>query len=109
MNIRRTNFNEIIANDIMNGSTPSYSNSKNGQKCWSLFKGRKGIYDHDTTDPRVTLILHRPHKSTYITLSCDYKEVAEYITNHEQNFEKFIEQDTKLGEYLQSEEGKWGL
>ena len=109
MQTKRNNMNEIIVKDLMNNKFSAYHNNKNGIDCWSLYKGLKSIYSHDETDPRVTLVLHRPHSSTYITLSCDYKEVAEYITNHEYNFESIKEQDKKLGDYLQSEEGRWGL
>lgn len=109
MQTKRNNMNEIIVKDLMNNKFPAYHNNKNGIDCWSLYKGLKSIYSHNETDPRVTLVLHRPHSSTYVTLSGDYKEVAEYITNHEYNFESFIEQDKKLGDYLTSNQGKWGL
>ena len=108
MRVKRNKFNEHIVQKIINGEYPGYTNSKNGHKCWALYPGRKSIYSHDKTAPGVTLILSRPHSSTYISLSCGYQEVAEYITNHEMNFFDYIEQDKKLGEYLRSEEGKWG-
>ena len=109
MQIKRNQFNEHIVKQVMNETYPGYHNTKNGNKCWSLYKGAKSIYSHDKTDPRVTLVLHRPKQSTYVTLSCDYIEVAEYITNHEYNFDKFVELDNQLDEYLTSEEGRWGI
>jgi hypothetical protein len=108
MQIERSKFNEMIVKDVMSGNFPAYHNSKNGIDCWSLYKGLKGPYNHNQTDPRVTIVLHRPHSSTYRTLSCDYREVAEYITNHEYNFESFIQSDNKLADYLSSDDGKWG-
>lgn len=109
MHIKRNKFNELIVKDIMAGKMPSYHNSKNGNKCWSLHKGNKQMYgEHDLDAPCVTLILHRPHSSTQITLECDYIEVAEYITNHEMSFDSFVKQDESLAKYLSSDEGAWG-
>lgn len=109
MHIKRNKFNEQIVKDVMAGKYPSYSNTKNGNKCWTLYKGNKRMYgEHDLNDPRITLELHRPHSSTQILLECDYVEVAEYITNHEMNFFEYVKQDERLAEYLTSPEGAWG-
>ena len=101
MQTTRTNFNTIIAKDVMSGKYPSYVNSKNGKPCWSLYRGKKAMYDvQDTTSPLNTLILHSPHKSTYLFLSGDAREIAEYITNHEMNFSKTLEDDNRRAQFI---------
>ena len=109
MHIKRNKFNELIVQNVMNGTYPGYHKSIMSNKCWSLYKGNKRMYgEHDLNDPRVTLVLHRPHSSTQILLECDYVEVAEYITNHEMNFDEYVKQDERLAKYLTSDEGAWG-
>ena len=105
MKIHKLMFNQIVAQDVMSGKYPSYVNSKNSKPCWSLYRGKKAMYAiQDTTSPINTLILHSPHKSTYLFLSCDAREIAEYITNHEMNFAKTIANDARRAEYIETNE-----
>ena len=71
---------------------------------------RGGVVDSEanTNSPKNTLVLHSGSQSSYIALSCDSVEMAEYITNHEMNFTKTLKRDKARGEYLSSKEGKWG-
>jgi hypothetical protein len=109
MRIKRNLMNQMIAEDVMSGVWPAYHNSKNGNKCWSLYRGSKGLYSEaNTNSPKNTLVLHNGSQSSYVSLSCDSVEMAEYITNHEMNFTKTLKRDKARSEYLASEEGKWG-
>lgn len=54
-----------------------------------------------------TVVLHRPHSSTWIHLQ-DEDEAMDLIENHCENYDRFVEEDESLGNYLSSEEGKWG-
>ena len=103
MTIHKSIFNQIIAQDVMAGKYPSYVNSKNSKPCWSLYRGKKAMYSpQDLKNPVNTLILHSPHKSTYLFLSCDAREIAEYITNHEQSFAKTLANDARRAEYIET-------
>ena len=105
MQTTRTNFNTIIAKDVMAGRISKYSNTKNGVACWTLLRGKKALYAiQDLENPVNTLILHSPHKSTYLFLSCDAREIAEYITNHEQSFSKTLEDDNRRAEFIANNE-----
>ena len=103
MQTTRTNFNTIIAKDVMAGRISKYSNTKNGIACWTLLRGKKALYAiQDTTSPINTLILHSPHKSTYLFLSCEADEIASYISNHEQSFAKTLANDARRAEYIET-------
>ena len=56
----------------------------------------------DLENPVNTLILHSPHKSTYLFLSCSASEIAEYICNHEMNFAKTLANDARRAEYIET-------
>jgi hypothetical protein len=105
MTIHKSIFNQIIAQDVMSGKYPAYINSKNSKPCWSLYRGKKAMFSpQDLKNPVNTLILHSPHKSTYLFLSCDAREIAEYITNHEMNFAKTLEDDNRRAEFIANNE-----
>lgn len=105
MKVSKSMFNQIIANSVMTGKYSSYVNSKNSKPCWSLYRGKKAMYAiQDLTSPINTLILHSPHKSTYLYLSCDAQEISEYITNHENNFTKTLEDDNRRAEFIANNE-----
>ena len=101
MQTTRSNFNTAIASDVINGKILKYTNTKNSVACWSLYRGKKALYSNqDINNPCNTLILHSPHKSTYLFLSCDAKEISDYITNHEVNFAKILEDDERRADYI---------
>jgi len=109
MKVKRNLMVHAIVIDVMSGVCPVYHNSKNGVICWSLYRGSKGLYSEaNTNSPKNTLVLHSGSQSSYVSLSCDSVEMAEYITNHEMNFTKTLKRDKARSEYLASEEGKWG-
>lgn len=56
---------------------------------------------------KYTIILKRPHSSTYIHLE-DEGEAWDTINNHLDNYDSYVIQDERLAQYLTSEEGKWG-
>jgi len=101
MQIKRNKFNEHICKQVANGEYPGYHNSKNGNKCWSLYKGYKTLLSHDKDEPGVTMELHRPNSSTLVYFDpwVDTNEIAEYITNHEYKFFDYVEQDKATAKY----------
>lgn len=100
MKIKRNKFNELIVKVVMQGKYPAYHNSKNGNKCWSLYKGRKTYISHDIEDYGVTMQLHRLDSSTLVYFdTAEASEIAEYITNHEMNFDKQCRFDEERIQY----------
>ena len=101
MQIKRNKFNELVVKDVMRGHFPAYHNSKNGKKCWSLYKGYKTYIHHDKDELGVTMQLHRLDSSTlvYFDTFMEPSEIAEYITNHEMNFDKQCRFDEERMQY----------
>ena len=54
-----------------------------------------------------TIILHRPFSSTTVQIM-DFAEAWETIENHCENYLKYCEIDNAIGDYLSSDEGRWG-
>lgn len=104
MKIKRNKFNEIIVQNVMDGVYPAYHNSKNGRECFSVYQGHKTYFKQDTDAPGVTIELKRPFQNTRVYLTCSVEEIAEYIANHEMNFEKYCDLDERIGEYCSENE-----
>lgn len=116
MRITRTKFLSIVVQDVDRGVRPGYRYSTNSlvegdsemRDVWSLYRGNKGFYGfHDTEAGGVTMVLHRPHQSTYVH-TANLDEVVSTLSNHEEMFSKFVAIDEATGDYLSSDEGAWG-
>ena len=75
---------------------------------FEFINGRKNLYTEiERGIVGYTIILRRPHSSTYIHLESE-DEAWDTINNHCDNYNKFVKQDESLGKYLSSNEGSWG-
>ena len=78
-----------------------------GKHCWSVYKGRKGIYSHDKDAGGVTMILQEAMGKTLVHMA-DLNEVAHTVANHELRFASIQKQAKNIGDYLSSPDGAWG-
>ena len=95
---------------MLDEHSPSISKSVGNKKVWTAYKGKYSPYalpNQDVSSPGYTIIMHRPFQSTSVFL-LDIDEAIDTLDNHEENFEEYCEIDKKIGEYLSSDEGKWG-
>ena len=77
---------------------------------YEFYDGRKDYYsDEVERGPFIgcTIVLHRPFQSTTVHLM-DVKEAWETIDNHCENYLKYCQIDNAIGDYLSSDEGRWG-
>ena len=89
MKIDRAKFNEIIVADVMRGGMNTYKKFHNGDLQWTLHKGNKWLYkEWDKDAPCVTLEMNNITSTTILNNQICVEDVADYITNHELNFDK---------------------
>ena len=111
MQVKRNKLNEHIVKNVMNGVYPGYHTHLNGDKVWSLYKGDKRLYSHDTEVSCVSYILHNCNNgmsSTIVSAQFDVEEIAATLAAHTLYVDATREARKKLTAYLSSDEGAWG-
>lgn len=99
MNVKRNKFLEIVVADVMRGGYNTYKKYSNGDWQWSLHKGNKTMYSWDKDVPCVTIEFNNVNMTTIVNNQTSVIDVAEYLFNHELNFNKKKDLAQKVGEY----------
>lgn len=93
---------ETVVNNVYHDKRESsYRGEFNGQYLYTIYKGKKQPYSHDTTMPGVTVQFQSHYGPETTIVYCDnLKRAYEIVEYQEQNRDSIKDAQQKLGDYI---------